>query len=106
MFYYPGLTMVIISLILQIFVGALALLVGHLRSYYASHKDDPCEDFFEDICCCSRRSQKPRQRRPGSSLFGPSHDARHLDDFEHDYNKLVLQNTAELASEAAVDKLV
>ena len=51
-------SLICISLALQIMAGILALVVSHLRSYYAKHKDDLIEDMFENLCCCSVVSSK------------------------------------------------
>ena len=52
-YFSVALSLIIISLALQILAGILALIVSHLRSYYAKYKDDLIEDMFENLCCCS-----------------------------------------------------
>ncbi len=56
-------TLICISLALQILAGALALIVSHLRSYYAKYKDDLIEDMFENLCCCKVISTKGASSR-------------------------------------------
>ena len=57
------LSLIIISLALQIIAGIFALVVSHLRSYYAKYKDDLIEDMFENLCCCSVISNRPSSSR-------------------------------------------
>lgn len=56
-------SLICISLALQIVAGILALVVSHLRSYYAKYKDDLIEDMFENLCCCSMVSNRASSSR-------------------------------------------
>ena len=62
-YFTASITLIIISLVLQVMTGLMALLVSHLRSYYAKYKDDLIEDMFENLCCCRIVSNRGRTSR-------------------------------------------
>ncbi len=62
-YFTVAISLICISLALQILAGILALVVSHLRSYYAKYKDDLIEDMFENLCCCRTVSNRAASSR-------------------------------------------
>lgn len=84
-FFYPSLVLICISLFMQILAGIMALLVSHLRSYFAKYRDDLIEDMYENFFCCSRvvkRNASPWRKKIKRLIDIDPHDLDEDDDKE------------------------
>ena len=61
-YYYTSLSLIIISLTLQVIVGLLTIYTTHLSNYYQRFSGNVCEDLFTNLCCC-KVVPKPQDER-------------------------------------------